>query len=453
MPGDKTTRTTTDRLKRLYLYVVGAVVVVLLTIGLLLFFLADRSASLLAVTLLAACGLAALTAWFYIASRDALEKTTAGERKRLAESEERYGRLYETSMDGILHTDMEGTVLECNKAFAEMLGYLPYELKGKTHFDITPGKWRGVDFDVITNQLLVTGHSDKYFKEYVRKDGSLVPVSVRAWLDEDERGELSGIWARAEDISEQKRYEDFIRETIIRLEQANDRLREMDMLKTEFVAVVSHELRAPLAAIESALAAMKVTGAAAESPEQRELMSVLDRGVIRLSHLVDDLLDITRIESGKLRLEQVEVDPVELATRVVETYRARAEEKGVSLTLSCDGGSHSSTCDPRRVEQVLVNLVDNALKFTPGGEVRIEVECAPYRAVYSVSDSGPGIPPELQQRVFEKFFSSPPVVESGPQGTGLGLAISRGIVEAHGGKMWVDSDTGRGATFRFEIPG
>ncbi|MFH1149594.1 MAG: PAS domain-containing sensor histidine kinase [Actinomycetota bacterium] len=453
MPSNEATEKNAHRLKRRYSYVIGSTLALLIAAGLLLYFLTGRSASVLVVTLLGTLGLAGVAAWSFVASRDALEKTAAGERRRLAESEERYGRLYETSMDGILHTDMEGTVLECNKAFAEMLGYLPAELKGKTYFDITPGKWRGVDWDVITNQLLVTGHSDKYFKEYVRKDGSLVPVSVRAWLDEDEAGELSGIWARAEDISEQKRYEDFIRETIIRLEQANDRLREMDMLKTEFVAVVSHELRAPLAAIESALAAMKAINAASEDPRPAQLMSVLNRGVVRLSHLVDDLLDITRIESGQLRLEQVEVDPVELASRVVETYRARAEEKGVNLTLASNGGPCASICDPRRVEQVLVNLVDNALKFTPGGEVRVDVECAPYRAVYSVTDSGPGIPPELQDRVFEKFFSSPPVVESGTQGTGLGLAICRGIVEAHGGKMWVDSDTGRGATFHFEIPG
>jgi PAS domain S-box-containing protein len=370
--------------------------------------------------------------------------------RKLRESEEHYRTLFETSFDGIVYTDMKGCIVACNQSYANMLDYEMDELIGTNVWDLTPVEWQSVDREIIENQLLPSGYSDRYEKRYRRKDGTLVPVNMRAWVVYDASGRPAGAWARVEDISERKQYEDFLRQTIIRLEQANDRLREVDKLKTEFVGIVSHELRAPLATVESGLAAMKTLGEEATADQRRELIAVLGRGLGRLGNLVDDLLDITRIESGQLKLELKPVNTVELARRAMEPYQERFQQKGVELGLEHTDSERPVLCDARRVEQVLTNLLDNALKFTSDGAVIVNLESTPTRVICTVTDSGSGIPPSLQQQVFEKFFTggSP----DGKQGVGLGLAISRGIVDAHGGSMWVESRRGSGATFGFELP-
>ncbi len=371
-------------------------------------------------------------------------------RKMVEESEEKYRNLFESSFDGIVYADASGSILDCNQSFAEMLGYERDELLGLSLWDITPGEWHSVDREVLENQLLKSGHSDRYEKQYLRKDGSVIPISLMSWTVTDDSGEVLGAWARVEDTSERKQYEVFIRQTIGRLEQANESLREMDRLKTEFVGIVSHELRSPIAAVESGLVALKALGDEATAQQRDDLIAIVERGMRRLGSLVDDLLDITRIESGQLKLELRPVDAVELVGRVMELYQSRFQAKGIELELEHTDSAQKVLCDSRRIEQVLTNLLDNALKFTPEGAVIIRIDGTPSRVICTVTDSGPGIPPSIHQQVFDKFFSvgSP----DGNQGVGLGLAISRGIVEAHGGRMWVESRRGSGATFGFELP-
>lgn len=372
---------------------------------------------------------------------------------RLTESQERYRALFESSADGIFYTGIDGTILECNKAFADTLGYEPGELKGKTYFELTPPDWHQVDNDVIRSQLLNVGHSDEYMKEMLEKGGNRVPVSLRGWLVYGPDRKPTGAWAMVRNMSERIQYENFMRDTIVRLEQANDRLRELDRLKTELVAVVSHELRAPLGAIESSLNAMRAIQMGSSTSEEREeLIRILDRGVQRLSHLVDDLMDITRIESGQLKLTTGTTDAAELAARVVESFELAFKSKGLRLLLADSDGRCEARLDSQRIEQVLTNLVDNALKFTNEGQVAVGVERVPEGVLFSVTDSGPGIPPELHRKIFEKFFSLDLSSRSGKHGVGLGLALCKGIVEAHGGRIWVESRKGGGTTFSFLVP-
>lgn len=364
----------------------------------------------------------------------------------------RYKVLFETSAEGIIFADNDGRILECNDAFAEMLGYSPNELMGKTSREITPADWHDVDQDVEESQIKSAGHSDEYKKEFLKKSGSRVPVSVRAWVVYDGSGKPEGSWVVVRNLSEHVQYESFVRETLTRLDQARDALVELDRIKNDLVATVSHELRAPLATIESSLNAMKAMQPGGQLEEREELLRILDRGVQRLSKLVEELMDMTRIESGGLRLERRTVDSMELAARVVKTFEGPFAEKGLVLFLDESGGECTGTFDPQRIEQVLTNLIENALKFTEQGRVSVRVERDPSNVVFSVKDSGPGISTELHQKVFEKFFSLDDQPREGRQGVGLGLAISKGIVEAHGGRIWINSRRGAGATFSFEIP-
>ena len=369
--------------------------------------------------------------------------------ERLKASEEKYRELFESSTDGIMLVDASGIIVQCNQALAEMLGRPVEDVVDRRADDITPPDWHAIDKDVLENQLRNVGHSDVYTKEFFRGDGTRVPVSVRSWIVTEE-GRTVGFWTLVSDISERRKYENFIHETIVRMEEAYDRLSEMDRLKTEFVGMVTHELRAPLATIESSLSALRVIEKSGSPAERRELREILERGVDRLSQLIEDLLDVTRIESGQLKLEAVPDDICELARNVASAYRPRFAEKGLELTVEVPEGRCIGLYDPGRIEQVLTNLVDNALKFTTEGGVTIKVDGRPNRIFVSVSDTGRGVEVSEQSQIFEKFFTSQTTGDK--RGTGLGLAICKGIVENCGGSIWVESTRDSGSRFTFDLP-
>jgi signal transduction histidine kinase len=233
------------------------------------------------------------------------------------------------------------------------------------------------------------------------------------------------------------------------LEQ-NDRLRELDRLKDEFVALVSHELRTPLTSITGYL---ELVLDDPELPdEQRRFLDVVDRNADRLLRLVSDLLLVAQIESGKLVLEPEEVDLVDLATQSVEVLRPAADARGIDLHLDVDP-IPSLKGDPARLGQLLDNLVSNAVKFTEsGGRVVVALGVTGDEIVLAVSDNGIGIPVAEQRRLFDRFFRASTAQDRAIEGTGLGLTIVHAIVRAHGGTIELTSDEGQGTTFRVRLP-
>jgi signal transduction histidine kinase len=233
------------------------------------------------------------------------------------------------------------------------------------------------------------------------------------------------------------------------LEQ-NDRLRELDRLKDEFVALVSHELHTPLTSITGYL---ELVLDDPELPdEQRRFLDVVDRNADRLLRLVSDLLLVAQIESGKLALDPEEVDLVDLATQSVEVLRPAADARGIDLHLDVDP-IPSLRGDPARLGQLFDNLVSNAVKFTePGGRVVVALGVTSEDVVLAVSDNGIGIPVAEQRRLFDRFFRASTAQDRAIEGTGLGLTIVHAIVRAHGGTIEVTSDEGQGTTFRVRLP-
>jgi signal transduction histidine kinase len=231
----------------------------------------------------------------------------------------------------------------------------------------------------------------------------------------------------------------------------NDRLRELDRMKDEFVALVSHELRTPLTSITGYLEL--VLDDPELSPDHRRFLDVVDRNSARLLRLVSDLLLVAQIESGKLTLDLEEVDLAGLARDAAEGLRPVADARDIDLRLEA-GPVSTLMGDPARLGQLLDNLVSNAVKFTePGGRVVVALGAAGEDIVLAVSDDGIGIPAAEQRRLFDRFFRASTAQERAIEGTGLGLTIVNAIVRAHGGTIEVTSEEGEGTTFRVRLPG
>jgi signal transduction histidine kinase len=228
--------------------------------------------------------------------------------------------------------------------------------------------------------------------------------------------------------------------------------REAERLKDELVATVSHELRTPLTSIIGYLELVLKESDQDLSDEQRHFLEIVDRNARRLLAVVGDLLFVAQVEAGRLTLEREPLDPAQLVAETVEAARPLAEAKEIELIPRTESGLGVSG-DRLRLNQLLANLVSNAIKFTPaGGEVEARVHERDGQAVLEVSDTGIGIPHEEQERLFERFFRSSSATSRAIQGTGLGLVICKAIAEAHGGSISFTSAEGKGTTFSVALP-
>jgi signal transduction histidine kinase len=230
---------------------------------------------------------------------------------------------------------------------------------------------------------------------------------------------------------------------------ALDRLREFDRLKDEFIAIVSHELRTPLTSVYGA--AMTLRGQELDERRRNLMLDIVSTESARLGRLLDDILWVSRLDSGRAEPYITRLEPLELVSEVVRSSRIHLPQ-GVSLDLRYDAGSEPVAADPDKLQQVLVNLVENAVKYSGQGTVEVIVQPQYGTTRFSVRDHGPGIPFEEQERIFDKFYRLDPNMTKGVGGTGLGLYICRELIESMDGQIWVDSRPGKGSTFIFELP-
>ena len=229
------------------------------------------------------------------------------------------------------------------------------------------------------------------------------------------------------------------------------RLMRFDELKSNLVATVAHEFRTPLTSLRMALHLCLEQAVGPITEKQADLLYVARQDTERLQQIVDDLLDLSRIQSGRIELHPRVVDAASLARDATQPFRGPAETKGIDLRLELLPSLGAVVADPERIELAFSNLVGNAVKYTPpGGRIAVSAARRDGTVRYAVSDSGPGVPPELRQAIFEKFFRRPGATAPG---AGLGLFIAKEIVEAHSGKIGVEGKAGEGSTFWFELPG
>jgi len=245
--------------------------------------------------------------------------------------------------------------------------------------------------------------------------------------------------------------EEKVTERTKNLVEANERLRELDQAKSNFISLVSHELRTPLTAIKGFIVTLyhydtEIT------PEKRKLyLSVLNEETDRLTRLITELLDISRIESGRIEMQWQPVSVPRIVQRVFDTLTIRRGQ--VVLAKHFPEQFPQVIADPDKLEQVLVNLVGNALKYTPeNGTVEVRGSVRGDQVVVEVYDQGPGVPFSEQEKIFDKFYRLDNEANRKSPGTGLGLPICRALINLHGGKIWVESDDGKGSRFIFTVP-
>lgn len=228
-------------------------------------------------------------------------------------------------------------------------------------------------------------------------------------------------------------------------------LRRLETVRKDFVSNVSHELRTPLTSLKALTESLRA-GALEEPDTARRFLGHIETEVDALSELVSELLELARTESKEVKLRLEDTDPCSLLSGAIERLRLQGQRSGLSITVECAADAALVNADPIRLEQVLVNLVHNAIKFTPsGGRIVASAKPVGEYMEFSIKDSGVGIATEDQARIFERFYKTDPA-RNNRSGTGLGLAIAKHVVELHGGQIGVESTEGRGSRFFFTIP-
>lgn len=341
--------------------------------------------------------------------------------------------ILESAAEGIYGIDPHGYTLFLNPSAARMLGTRAEEVIGRP-FEAVLGMGAGEAGGEAVNAVratLATG-TGREVKDasFRRADGTSFPVEYASTpIVED--GQITGAVVTFRDVTER---------------------REVDRLKDEFVSVVSHELRTPLTSIRGSLGLL-AAGKLGEVPEKgRRMLEIAVQNTDRLIRLINDILDIERIESGRVTMEIKPVDAAELAHQAVDVMAAMAEKSDVRLYAWAD--RQPMEADPDRILQVLTNLLSNAIKFSPAGaEVSVTVVRDGPEVVFRVRDQGRGIPQDRLESIFERFQQVDSSDARDKGGTGLGLAICRSIVQQHGGRIWVESEVGEGSTFTFTLPG
>jgi signal transduction histidine kinase len=288
---------------------------------------------------------------------------------------------------------------------------------------------------------------------------------LRAYLGEDSDAEaveelkqqnkdLAAVLNELEEKREQlERVNEELNRSNRELNEANAKLRELSELKEEFLALTTHDLRSPLTVISGVISFFTSGRLGELTPEQKNMVSMMERNAQTLIELVNDLLDVSKIESGTMRLDLTSIDLRGLLDEVRETMEPLAREKGIALEDEVGAGVHEVEADRVKLRRIIVNLLSNALKFTPkGGRVRLEAGREGGLMRVSVTDTGVGIAPEDVARLFDKYEQARSRATRGEKGTGLGLYITRQLVELHGGKIAVESSLGKGSTFSVTLP-
>jgi len=359
------------------------------------------------------------------ASNRALDQQSDA-RAKAEETLHQLAAIVEHSNDAIFAATLDGTILTWNAAAERLYGYSEAEIRGRQVSSLEDSSSVG--------QLIERGSRGERVEQLeavnLTKDGRRIDVALTISPMLDRKGQVIGISTIARDITERK---------------------QLEQMKDEFVGTVSHELRTPLTAIKGFIELVADGEAGPVTEAQREFLHIASRNTDRLGRLINDLLDINRIDSQNLEIRSEPTDLSAVLQDVAETFRGMAQDKGLGFQVHIDTIPRLMGDAPRLV-QVFSNLISNAIKYTPRGEVGIRARVNDSCAEVCVYDSGIGLSQEEQTRLFTKFFRGRNQVVADSGGTGLGLFIVKAIVDKHHGSVEVESRPGEGTRFRVRLP-
>ena len=391
----------------------------------------------------------AIIGYLLIGTDNTARKLVEAEQKKLDQrlrDQQFYTRsLIESNIDALMTTDPSGIITDVNKQMEALTGCTRDELIGapfKSYFTDPERAEAGIK--LVLSEKKVTD----YELTACARDGKQTVVSYNATTFYDRSRTLQGVFAAARDVTERKRVE-------AELQQAKAAAESASQTKSDFLASISHEIRTPLNAIIGIADLLAKTSL---SPEQNKYVQIFRRAGDNLLHLINDILDLSKVEASQLELERTGFSLNDLLEKVTEMVAVRAHEKG--LALVCEIAPKVPTDlvgDPTRLRQVLLNLLGNAIKFTESGEVALRVtsdadSSVPGALRFTISDTGTGIPGEKLGAVFERFTQADSSTTRKFGGSGLGLTISKRLVELMGGRIWVESEVGKGSVFSFAVP-
>jgi len=414
------------------------------------------------ISFLVACVIAGVLTAIFINRQKKVEEA-------LRESEEKYRTLTENVNVGIYRNTLgpEGKFTEVNPAFVKMFGYK--SRKELLSINVADLYQTPKDRKKFNKKMLSEGFVMGEKLQLIKKDGTLLIGSVSAVAVKDEKGKVQHYDGIVEDVTELwqageelKKYHEHLEELVKKrtselegktgeLEQANIRLQELDRLKSMFIASMSHELRTPLNSIIG-FTGIILQGISGEITEdQRKELTMVKNSANHLLTLINDVIDVSKIETDRVELFIEEFNLADLMQGVKESFKVAADEKDLKLSLEMPERLIIKS-DERRVKQVIMNLVSNAVKFTDRGEIEIKVRKEDKRVEVSVTDTGIGIKKEDMKKLFKQF--SRIYVEGRPvtEGTGLGLYLSKKIVDLLGGQIKAESEFGKGSMFTSTFP-
>lgn len=331
--------------------------------------------------------------------------------------------------DGVVVVNSDGKVVMLNPAAEKMLGFSMKDKLGKSILEDIKEE------QLVTLSKMVPGQKDKEIEVVSRDDETKKVLRASSAVIENESGATVGMVSILSDVTKQK---------------------ELDRLKSDFLAKVTHELRTPLVAVDNSLYLLTHENAGPITPDQKKFLVIAERNLKRLKNLIDDLLDLAKLEAGKLPLKCVPCRIDKVIDDSVESLSLWAKTKSITFEKKISEGLSEIDIDPGRITQVFVNLIGNAIKFIPKeGRITIEAKPRPEENAVeiTVADTGIGIPRENLQRIFDKFYQvSGGGSVSDLTGTGIGLSVSKELIELHGGRIWAESEKGEGTRFIFILP-
>ncbi len=355
----------------------------------------------------------------------------------------------ESLSEMIIITDLNHIIIYVNAASVDILGYAPEEMIGRPaamFFEGIPGNPPNLVEQASRNGVNGVWKGDILNR---RKDGKLINVHLSLTWIFDEENIPTGCVGVTTDITDRIRMEKELRE-------ANRALKELDRLKSDFLTSTSHEFRTPLTSITSFVDIL-LNGDEENNTTRREFLAIIKEDTERLTRLVNNVLDITRIETGTIDWNDTAFNLGDEVEKAIRSVNGLTRKNEITVELNEDGGPYPVFADPDRIRQVAVNLLSNAIAFSPPRS-HISVNISPGKendnreVTVSVIDRGPGIKAEWQNKIFDKFVRIPDYKNSRAGGTGMGLSICREIITHYDGEIRVESTPGKGSTFRFSLP-